>query len=189
MPEERFNMINKQITSNERDLENIQKEYDEVAYDTALDLEKGRQDLIKDLENQVKENLNIDLKFPLLTSPEEWAVGKQPGLDLEASEKRKVRDYPEIKDIRQYKNQMGQKYAGTEGFLFFKPGTFDKASQLGPDYKENLYGDYIMGRREGKELEDLYSSLPPEYTSQLSTLEKEDLLYGLKRKINCWANY
>ena len=183
MPEERFNMINKQITSNERDLENIQKEYDEVAYDTELDLEKGRQDLIKDLENQVKENLNIDLKFPLLTSPEEWAVGKQPGLDLEASEKRKVRDYPEIKDIRQYKNQMGQKYAGTEGFLFFKPGTFDKASQLGPDYKENLYGDYIMGRREGKELEDLYSSLPPEYTSQLSTLEKKDLLYGLKRKL------
>jgi hypothetical protein len=183
MPQEKVDSINKQLAINQSDLEDIQTEYDKVAYDTELDLEKGRQDLIKDLQNQVKENLNIDLKFPLLTSPEEWAVGKQPGLDLEASEKRKVRDYPEIKNIRQFKDQMGEKYAGTEGFLFFKPGIFDKLSQLGPDYKENLYGDYIMGRREGKELEDLYSSLPPEYTSQLSTLEKEDLLYGLKRKL------
>ena len=57
------------------------------------------------------------------------------------------------------------------------------AEELKPGLKEELYGDYIMGRREGKELEDLYSSLEPKYANQLSTLEKEDLLYGLKRKL------
>jgi len=183
MSQEEYDRTVKYLNLAEKELEDIQNNYDKIAYGKEEDLLEGRKILTKEIQDKVKENLNIDLKFPLLTSPEEWAVGKQPGLDLEASEKRKVRDYPEIKNLREFKDKMGEKYAGTEGFLFFKPGAFMMAEELKPGLKEELYGDYIMGRREGKELEDLYSSLEPKYANQLSTLEKEDLLYGLKRKL------
>ena len=113
-----------------------------------------------------------------MVSPEDYLspLGNQTG-------PAKERDYPEIKNLREFKDKMGEKYAGSEGMFVYKPGAFMIAEELKPGLKEELYGDYIMGRREGRELEDLYSSLEPKYANQLSTLEKEDLLYGLKRKL------
>ena len=56
------------------------------------------------------------------------------------------------------------------------------AEELKPGLKEELYGDYIMGRREGRELEDLYSSLPKKFASQLSQLESEDYKNEMLKK-------
>jgi hypothetical protein len=170
--------LEKNLEFRKKEIDEIQNNYGKIEYETKEELLEGREKLRQEIQTLIKGNLNKDLTFPNMVSPEDYLspLGNQTG-------PAKERDYPEIKNLREFKDKMGEKYAGSEGMFVYKPGAFMIAEELKPGLKEELYGDYIMGRREGRELEDLYSSLEPKYANQLSTLEKEDLLYGLKRKL------
>ena len=177
LSEDRKSFLEKNLEFRKKEIDEIQNNYGKTEYETKEELLKGREKLRQEIQTLVKGNLNKDLTFPNMVSPEDYLapLGNQTG-------PAKERDYPEIKNLREFKDKMGEKYAGSEGMFVYKPGAFMIAEELKPGLKEELYGDYIMGRREGKELEDLYSSLPIKYASQLSQLESEDYKNEMLRK-------
>jgi hypothetical protein len=169
--------LEKNLEFRKKEIDEIQNNYGKIEYETKEELLEGREKLRQEIQTLIKGNLNKDLTFPNMVSPEDYLspLGNQTG-------PAKERDYPEIKNLREFKDKMGEKYAGSEGMFVYKPGAFMIAEELKPGLKEELYGDYIMGRREGRELEDLYSSLPKKFASQLSQLESEDYKNEMLKK-------
>jgi hypothetical protein len=166
--------LEKNLEFRKKEIDEIQNNYGKIEYETKEELLEGREKLRQEIQTLIKGNLNKDLTFPNMVSPEDYLspLGNQTG-------PAKERDYPEIKNLREFKDKMGEKYAGSEGMFVYKPGAFMIAEELKPGLKEELYGDYYYGKKRRKRVR--------RFIFFFGTQVCQPIIYTRKRQTSLWS--
>jgi len=177
-----LNQVNPEVLKQYKDAKNkrqsIIDEYEEYGYSVDNPTETpltGKVATQKYLRNKVKTDWQ---KRQEKLRKQSNANYEASGLVFDKDPNEKILQYEDVykapTDLKSFIEQKGE--LGKDTMLQY--GVRKEADRIG---QSNIFDNYIQGA-DNKDVEDLYSELPIEYSSQLAALEKADLKKGLKSK-------